>query len=68
MLVHFLTGDSSDRIRSDCYRYLIEKFRRERLHGRDLRESEHRGTGEERLQSAGPDTGMPEEGGRRNGD
>lgn len=50
MHVRIIPGSTTDKARSDCYRYLLRKYRKEKLDGRDLRASKHRGTSKKRLQ------------------
>src|SRR5690554_5121316 len=68
MHVKIIEGESTDRIRRACYAYLVEKYRRERKDGRDLRSGIDGRVRQEGIQHQRSTPGMPEEGRDGRGD
>ncbi|MCH5583740.1 hypothetical protein MK805_01995 [Shimazuella sp. AN120528] len=62
MLVVLIQGELGNKLRRNCYNFLIEKYRKEKLCvDWNLLTSEYRRTSEEGVQSPGSDKGMQEE-------
>src|SRR5690554_2222937 len=68
MHIRIVEGESTDRIRRACYAYLVEKYRRERKDGRDLRSGIDGRVRQEGIQHQRSTPGMPEEGGNGRSD
>lgn len=56
MVVSFIPGDFSGRTSSMCFKYLANKFRKEKLKtdDRHIREGKHGGASKERVQHTRP--------------